>query len=381
MKASTVSLGPWIKGIQNVLDPVRTPEGCLSEAENVLIGPDGVVTPRAGFDLVTTGGHSLFRHQDRVYGVYNGAIVEFLEATARPLYAGITGKVNWGLLNDEPVFTNNSVLGRVTPTGVKLIGVEEPGGFAVPAHTPSGYMAAVSFVSIDGEEGPLSQAVSAGESIYMPTPIEPTVAKIRVYQTNKDSDVLYEVGEVPVGTASFELITDRSVFGRVAETQFKSRMVGGSYVRYWRGRLLVARGRKLYFSDPLRYGLYDQSGGWVAFPARIDFVEPVEGGVYVALKDMGVHFLAGESPSKWELRVADIVPAQANTSLLVPTAQMKLDMQNIPDWVAVWLTSKGFALGLPSGLVVYPQADLLSGLPLGTGSLHFEGDRLIALSQ
>lgn len=382
MKTSaSVPLGPWIKGIQNVFDPVRSPVGTLTEADNVLIGPDGVVSPRAGFTLVSTGAHSLFRHNGHVYGVYQNTIVEVLDSGAKQLFPGVTGKVAWGVLNDEPVFTTSDLLARITPDGVKRIGVEEPGGFAVPPHTYDGYRVAISYVSADGEEGPLSASTTAGTSIYLPTPIESTVAKIRIYQTNKDSDVLYEVAEVPVGTTSFQLVRNQAVFGRIAETQFKSRMPGGHYVRYWRGRLLVARGRKLYYSDPLRYGLYDYNSGWVVFPGLVDFVEPVEGGVFVAVRNAGVFFLAGEQPSKWELKLADTVTAQAGASLIAPTAQMKLDVQSKPEWVAVWFTNKGFALGLPSGNVLYPQADLLSGLPLGTGSLHFEGDRLIALSQ
>jgi hypothetical protein len=390
--AASVPLGPWVRGFQNVFDAAKTPEGCLSAAVNVLIGPDGVVTPRAGFDLVTTGGHSVFRHQGRTYGVFNQTIVEFLPTSALALMPGITSKVNWTVVNDEPVFFNNEILGRITPTGAKRIGVEEPGGFA---GIGSGkYAAAVSYVSVDGEEGPLSEIVSAEDSVFLPSPTEATVAFIRVYATKTLPDmssgatttgvsghVLREVAQVPASAGGSSHALDSSVFGRTPTTQYRSRMPGGSYARYWRGRLLVARGRVLYVSDPMRYGLYDSVAGRVPFPARIDFIEAVEGGVYVALKDMGVYFLDGESPEKWELKVAATIPAQANSSLLVPTAQMKLEIQFKPEWVAVWFTSKGFAVGLPNGSVTYPQADLLSGLPLGTGSLHFEGDRLIALSQ
>lgn len=380
MKTSSklASLGPWIKGIQNVNDPAMTPKGCVVEAENVNIDSGGIVSPRKGYDFVAFDGHSVFAYRGKVYGVLNNAICELADSSATVLYSGVTGRVTWTVLNDEPWFINNDIIGRITPTDVKLIGVEAPGGF-LTSGDDVGIKVAVSFVSEDGEEGPLSPAVAAS-MIFLPQPIEQTVSKIRIYQTKPNGDVLYEVSEVPVGTMSYE-VTDPLNYGRTADTQFMSRMTGGSYARYWRGRLLVARGRTLYFSEPFRYGMYNASEGFVTFEARIDFIEPVEGGVFVALKGLGVRFLAGETPSKWEQKITDIIPAQAGTSLLVPTAQMKLELQSTPDWVAVWLTSKGFALGLPSGVVIYPQADLLSGLTLGTGSLYFEGDRLIALSQ
>lgn len=380
MKTPVTAPLAWVKGIQNVFDPARTPAGCVLEAENVLIDSAGVLTPRSGYDLVTTGGHSLFSHHGRVYGVYNGHIVEFLDTGAKPLFNGIVGKVSWGVLNDEPVFTNSLILGRVSNDEVRLIGVEEPGGLAFAGAPIPGVKLAVSYVDEWGEEGPLSAAIDAHATIYLPTPIEPTVKKIRVYQTKPDGDVLHEVTEVPVGTAVYTPYTQPD-YGRAAENQYKSRMPGGNHVRYWRGRLLVARGRTLYFSEPLRYGMYDTSAGRVVFEAPIVFVEAVEGGVYVGLKNIGVRFLAGETPSKWEQKVADTIPPQANASALIPTARMKLELQFRPNWVAVWFTHKGFALGLPTGSVLYPQADLLSGLPLGNGSLHFDGDRLIVLSQ
>ena len=384
---ASVSLGPWIKGIQNVNDPALTPEGCLLEADNVLISSDGSVTPRAGYDLVTVGAHSPFRHENRTYGIYNGQVCEFFDSGARSLSAlQIEGKVTWSVLNNEPVLTNRSILARVSANTVKLLGVEAP---VVPSDSSpiSSASAAYSFVNEDGEEGPLSPITTGG----IPTPLETTVKRIRVYKPQASAvpqsqgaditvfgDTLYLVSETSVNEISPGVNTP---IGKPADTMNKARMPGGDFARYWRGRLLVARGRTLYFSDPLRYGMYDQTGGFVAFEARIDFIEPVEGGVFVALRNNGVHFLRGDTPEKWERIVADLIPAQAGSSLLIPTAQMKLDVQSKPEWVAVWLTHKGFAIGLPSGNVLYPQADLLSGLPLGTGSLHFEGDRLIALSQ
>lgn len=391
----SVPLGPWIKGIQNVNDPAMTPDGCVVEADNVFISSDGSVTPRSGYDLVAAGGHSLFRHNGRTYGVFNRRICEFFDSGARTLSnIDIEGRVTWGVLNDCPVFVNTMVLGHIVGETAKRIGVEAPVVRSSGSATLTEDSMAVSFVSDTGEEGPLSPIFSGGT---ISPPAEATVVRMRTYkpqvsqvaetsyaqESKSVGDTLYLVSETAVNSnGEFDSsVQITAPIGRPAETMNKARMPGGNYVRYWRGRLLVARGRTLFFSDPLRYGLYDRAGGFVTFEARIDFIEPVEGGVYVALRDMGVHFLAGETPEKWERKVATIIPAQASASVLVPTAQMSLDLKIKPEWVAVWFTHKGFAVGLPSGDVLYPQADLLSGLPLGTGSLHFEGDRLIALSQ
>ena len=387
--SAAVNIGPWIKGIQNLYDPAMTPKGCVVEADNVLIESDGSVTPRAGYAPVTTNVHSLFKHNGIAYGLYNGLVCELFTSTARPLSnIVVDGKVTWGVLNDEPVFTNTSILARISGKQVKLLGVEMPvpatpsvASPTLPLQAPTSEYA-ISFVNEDGEEGPLSPLGSA----FLP-PTEATVVGTRIYATTVTST--YEAGvESSVTGGTLYLVGSsgaagaNSAIGTPAETMNKARMPGGHFVRYWRGRLLVARGRTLYFSDPLRYGLYDQSRGFVTFEAKIDFIESIETGIFVALRGIGVIFLAGDTPERWERRVADVVPAQPGTSGLVPTALMDLKLQQKPEWVAVWFTDKGFALGLPSGNVMYPQADLLSGLPLGTGSLHFDGaDRLIVLSQ
>ena len=386
--SAVVNLGPWIKGIQNLYDPAMTPKGAVVEANNVLIESDGSVIPRAGYAPVTTNVHSLFKHNGVVYGLYNGLVCELYESTARPLTnTAVTGKVTWGVLNGEPVLTNSTILARVSGGQVKQLGVEMPvptspsaASPTLPLNAPAGEYA-ISFVNEDGEEGPLSPLGTA----FLP-PTEATVVGTRIYAPT--STTTYEGGVASsVSGGALYLVGSSGAganapIGMPAETMNKARMPGGDFVRYWRGRLLVARGRTLYFSDPLRYGLYDQSRGFVTFEAKIDFIESIETGIFVALRNIGVVFLAGDSPEKWERRLVDVVTAQPGASGLVPTALMDLKLQQKPEWVAVWMTNKGFALGLPSGNVMYPQADLLSGLPLGTGSLHFDGaDRLIVLSQ
>ena len=261
---SSVSVGPWPKGFQNIYSPTQTPPGALVWAKNVYIEADGTVVPAVS-----------------------------ARADKRTL------------LNDSPLKYDSSNILDIDQSNA----VQDLGG--------DGY-------KDDNDDRPYRSLFSIG----------------------------------------------------------KAGMVSGTYSRYWRSRLLVARGQTLYVSDPFAYGVYDTRAGVIPMPGRIDFLEPVEGGVFVAIRNQGVYFLAGTSPEDWQLKHADIILAQPNTSLLIPTAQMKLDIQNRPEWVAVWLTSKGFAVGLPDGSILYPQADLLSGLPLGsTGSITFNGDRLIALTQ
>jgi hypothetical protein len=389
--AKPVKLGPWVAGYQNIYEPPLAPENTLVEADNILIETEGAISPRKGYTPVSTNVHSLFRYEGRSYGIFNNTVCELFSGSAKQLSDfDVIGKVTWGVLNGDPVFTNSSVLARITNDKVIRIGVELP-VVDISVGPISSTSVAVSFVNSEGEEGPLSPLFSGGA---VQDPVDSTVASMRIYTTQATAvetdgevqtyagDVLYLVSEVAPGSASISADTYVGApIGRPADTINKGRMPGGTYVRYWRGRLLVARGRTLFYSDPLRYGLYDQSAGFVTFESRIDFVESVDSGVFVGLRGNGVHFLAGDTPNQWQRVKSATESAQPGASMLVPAAQMKLELTAKPEWVAVWFTHRGFALGLPSGNVLYPQADLLSGLPLGNGSIHFDDDRLIVLSQ
>lgn len=158
-------------------------------------------------------------------------------------------------------------------------------------------------------------------------------------------------------------------------------MLPGETCTYWRGRLLVARGHQLLISQPFRYGVFDPLRGRMYMANRIDWVASIESGVFVAVRNEGVYFLRGDSPEDWEVRLASKEPAQRKAVAVIPTSAMALEMQTKPDWVVVWFTQYGFAVGMPSGDVIYPQEELLSGLPLGRGSLHYANGRLTLLTQ
>jgi hypothetical protein len=375
----TIPIGPWPKGIQNLLDPTATPKGCLVEAINVDLSPEGAATQRLGYSSVSTNVHSLFQHGNRTLGIVNGMVAEINDTAARNLGLAVEGTVTWCTLQDRAVFTNSGVLGCVDGERAFVMGMDAPGiSAATSSAPPAEYMTAVAAIGADGEEGPLSSAVPAGPGdIVTITSGGPG----RVYMTRKNGEVFYDVGAYATG-ASMYRIPDMPPYGRACESQYLSRMPGGLYVRYWRGRLLVARGRTLYFSMPLRYGLFDPSFGFVKFEGKIDFIESIESGIFVAVAGQGVYYLHGDEPVKWERRLLDTTPAQPGAVTVIPTVQLRaLNLPAPQAWCAVWLTDKGFALGLSGGMVVYPQADRLSGLPLGTGTLYFTGDRLIALSQ
>lgn len=155
-----------------------------------------------------------------------------------------------------------------------------------------------------------------------------------------------------------------------------SPMPGGRWIEYWSGRLVVARGNTLIISEPLRYGVYDQLRGFVQFEERIFWIAPLDTGIYVGLRN-SVRWLAGTDPSEFSQRRVGGpswrgAAAVLNANHLDPSLQV--------EHAAVWMTPSGFALGLPSGNVLLPQSGQLQGIPLGSGRLVVQGDRVTVLS-
>lgn len=151
---------------------------------------------------------------------------------------------------------------------------------------------------------------------------------------------------------------------------------GGQWLNYWNGRLIVARGASLLFSEPLRYGAHNPMTGYVRFPRRIEWVAPLEAGIYVGLRG-SVVFLQGSTPSQ----LTQTVVAQGSASgmaLTVTGEHFSQELAATPR-VAVFFTPSGFTIGLPNGSVVYPQAETVRNLPLFRGKLVQGGGRIYAM--
>lgn len=154
-------------------------------------------------------------------------------------------------------------------------------------------------------------------------------------------------------------------------------MPGGQWVEYWQGRVIVARGTTLFFSEPLRYGVYDPLRGYIQFEQQISWLAPLPSGIFVGLRDT-VRFLSGSDYRQLEQRVVG-GPSWPGAAQVITSPNMPSDLIKDADKVAVWMTDVGFAVGLPSGEVIHPQQDRLKEIPVTPGRLVAIGDRLTVL--
>ncbi len=388
-----IRLGPWPLGIDHVSSINRLPTDdrgrviALRDAVNVDLDEGGRGSLRAGYVQRLAGSfHSGWSDGARVF-VMTGAVLNEvrIEGNAFSLVPLMTlaspAPVSFCRLRDRIVFSNLGTIGEIIGSAARQIGVPEPPPFSTAAIASGGmyagrYGLVVTLVR-DGEESAASALASldvpAGGGIRL-TGLTHALP-MRVYRTGPNGDVLYRVAEVPVGMAEYAL--GNATPGRVVDTRHMARMIPGSIVREWSGRLVVARGRTLFFSEAMRHGLYSPRTGFVQFAHRIEMVEPVEGGIWLGTAD-GVKFLRGSSPDEMRVDDKDSLPPVPGTSTLIDTNILGGDMANGTQ-AALWLSPKGFVIGTADGSLVQPQAKRIR-LADARGGIAVNDRRVIAIT-
>ena len=167
----------------------------------------------------------------------------------------------------------------------------------------------------------------------------PAVA-VNVYVALAGSTSLQFFGQISGPTA----INVVPQLGHTLQTEGLMPMPPGKIVRTHNGRLLVARGKLLYFSEPFAPALHRPVEGFIPFPDRVTMVRPNDEGVYVGTTK-ATYWLAGTDIAKAELvKAQDEGVAEASDSVVeAGTVQ--------------WFSHEGLVRGDRSGQITDMQAD------------------------
>lgn len=154
-------------------------------------------------------------------------------------------------------------------------------------------------------------------------------------------------------------------------------MPAGSIVRYYGGRLFMAHGRQLVFSQPLRPGLYNPAEDYFLYPEEISVVEPVEDGVFVVADR--TYFLRGREMD--QLSQTDILPIGAVPGTGLPVDGKKFDLKEpISTEAAFWFSDRGAVLGAAGGRVVQLMENRAEPGEHESGTSYFierDGSRMV----
>lgn len=371
--------GPWPRGINNTAEEGALPENefgtrpiALREAVNVDLTAQGRPRRRRGYTAAIAGTlvHSLWSHRDLDWGLFvdDGELVAlFPDESTQPLGVEVGNlPLSYALVNDRVYFTNAVVSGLITPdlqawSWAPECPTGQPTATAVAGYALDAgiYQVAVTFTDLLGRE---SGAVLAAqvevedqggiELAAIPQPVDPVAnPTTNVYVTDANDQVPRLYTSAP-STISFGLITERAA-GRPLLTQHLQALPAGSIVRGGHGRHWVARGNQVFWSQALRFGLYNPARDRMRYHAPVTMLEPIAdgaagAGVFVAAGEK-VYWYAGADPTAFTQAIASHHGVVPGSSLFVPGKAVGMDT-DAP--VLTWLGTDGTQyVGTPGGSV------------------------------
>lgn len=346
----------------------------VRDALNVNVTPAGKAEVRPGARLVTAQRYlNLWQsplHGD-TFATLGADWVKVDPATwgHQVLAAVGEGDAAHEVLNNQVVVAAPAGIFTYDGNGARRLTLETPAAPFVMADSgsmPAGtYGAAVAWLRGTQESAPSSitfaEVGDAGAlSVTLPMCMDASVTGARLYLTRQNGGELLLAGDYPLASPSIHLplLPD---LGRPAQFRHLSPMPTGKYLKYWRGRLLIANGNVLRWSEALAYHLHDERHGFVQMPQRITFVQPVDGGIWVGQVDH-VAFLAGAEPGALSLsRKASRAPIPGS-AILVPAEVVGTNASPGGSPVAVWLAENGYVMGTSGGDLAEVHAGVMAGI-------------------
>lgn len=371
--------GIAIKGWKNGMDNIHTAvelatdlEGqvtidILRDAVNVDVLDTGIIRRRKGQTKVLSGDiHSAWAHGPYLYAVKDGDLVAIAKDYSLTTIQASVGnsRMQFVEVNGEVYYSNGSVSGKIVLNQRRNWGVVVPSKAPTITQASGGlfvgtYRVACSYVNLYGEEGGASIAAAytlnslAGLTITTPTTSDAEVQKCRVYLTPPNGEAFYQVAEVSPGASV--IIASPPEYTVAMSTQFMTQLPPGSFIDYYRGRMYVANGNILWYSQPYVYGLTNPLSNYIAFPSEITLLKAVQGGIYLATDR--TYFLSGSGGE--DLAQLEILPFGA-------AKYSASDLPNSKD--ILWYTERGIMQGSDSGQVTNLQDGRVRPDPAETGS-------------
>jgi len=349
-------------GLDQISNPLAMPDGYASSVENVVISREGVIMRRQGRTLLQAG-HDFHSIAETNHGLLVGkgpGLFRFYPDVNAPeliMNLGSIGPIDFTDYNGHTYLTNGHGVWWMPATehGARQCGVSLPDRLPAMVAHPDGalvagtYAVALSVVDDNGEESPaavLGQVELPNGGGIQLTGIDSSDMTLtyRVYLTPPDGDALY-LSESFSAAFSQYLVT-RQPDGAIQATRNLSRLPGGQFIRGMNGRIYVASGDTLWFSQAMRPHLCNRAHNHIRFVGDIRFIEPLTAGLLVA-DNRGVWMLEGTDPTTARQRLISPTPVMAGSSIRVP-ATMTLRTQ-LPSAAVIWLSADGYMVATDTG--------------------------------
>lgn len=363
---SPVKIGPFNLGVNNRLpdNHMKVPKvgTFLRSAVNVDLSDPGTIKRREGFAVSAEGAdcHSLHAANDVAYMV-DGTVLYALtgppaDLTKTAVRSGLVPgrRLSYTDVNGATVYTDGSAVRRLSGTADTVLGVPtmnpEPNVAPTPGELPEGgYQVCFTYFDQEFQQSGSTTPVAifgTGVAITgLPAAFPAGVVGVMVFMTSVNGDLLQLAEILPAPQASLTITSPPDLTAQ-CQTLLLHPMPGGDIVRFRDGRLLVAAGPILHFSEPYS-NLYDPSEGYIRFASEVTLVEPLGTGVFIATADETFH-IAGDITNS-DLRTVLPYGAVAGTSGSAPDDQRC--------W---WMSSRGLVYGDAQGGAKNVQQDAVA---------------------
>lgn len=374
-----VTFGPFTKGVTNLSEDHELTPDQLRQGVNLLLRDSGRIQRRKGFSLERAAQvemHSAFGIEDGILFVDGTNLILYdpvgktervfrsdAQRTAPLAYVNVPG---YGTYYSDGVITGRVSAGQNLPWGTP-----PPSGLPVVSSTvgalyPGRYQIAFTYLTATGEESGagLTQVIDIGEGQGMIISSSAVFAEgavqLAVYVSPPNGELLYLAGTLAPGD-SLAYITGAAT-GRVLRTRNLVPPPAGRALGYLAGRIYIADGNILWYTEPLQLNLCRKASNFLLFPGEIKIVAGARDGLYVVADD--THWLPGTDPAAFA--DAKIIPGSAAKGSLAPFSD------EADTWI--WFSDFGIVKAGPGGQVQQLQSAYLTTAPGDTGASLFMDD-------
>jgi len=333
----------------------------LSVALNVDLNDDGVVSRRKGFSAPEIVGdyHSLWSGAGVCLAVSGTTLNRILPGyTATALRTDLTTgrRLSYYAVGNRAYYSNGVETGVVESGEDRSWGIVPPGRIsatAVSGTLRSGrYQFTLTYERLDGQESgsPLAGVLELSEPgglrfSDLPVSTDPGVTAKILYISKVNGETLFRRAAIAADATTFD-VTDDWLSLVPLRTQHLSAAPPGDIVSSYNGRMLVANGPYLRYSEPYAYELFD-ARRVLTFDSAIKMVAPVEDGLFVATENSTV-FLKGD-----DIALSAMLPKAEYGVIpgtLAFTQASSFGDGSQSGTLAVWASKEGLCVGTGGGV-------------------------------
>lgn len=372
------------QGIDNRSREYAVSQDALRVCDNLDVTRDGGLLSRKGMRSVAAGDcHSIFAHPGQRFAlvVIDGQLSRMDSDETITALVEVVGTVAYAIFNDDVYWTDGKSVGRVLASGeLGVWGMNSPPSPLVTVLANGGlhagtYQVAMTAIHSSGIESGASEPVvvtlAEGEGLSVTTPAASGV-QFAIYRTtaNGGKDELRQAFLANPATA---VALGIGSLGKHLETLYVVKPIPGQCIAHHKGRLWVASGNVVWFTDAKSPHWLRPEQGYYQFESRVSMLGAAEDGLYVGLYDR-VYFLQGTDPEKMTQRPVSSVGAVPGSATEIPY-DVFLGDSGFPTRQCAWWDREGFlCIGKPGGILIRPTKPRYSAGESAGGSMTYRAD-------